>query len=119
MRQHWISSTQKESRELVYKLIDINKDITSEAKTISVPVYPSGYNVQRSLSLIFLLGSVKFPNILDEVFGALLPSILMHFLSISILFRVKQISGVTINLKALLSEALPQDNQLIDFKLFL
>jgi hypothetical protein len=33
LKQHWISTTQKKSRELVYKLIDINKDITSEGKT--------------------------------------------------------------------------------------
>jgi hypothetical protein len=33
LKQHWISTTEKKSRELVYKLIDINKDITSEGKT--------------------------------------------------------------------------------------
>jgi hypothetical protein len=33
LKQHWISTTEKKSRELVYKLIDINKDITSEGRT--------------------------------------------------------------------------------------
>jgi hypothetical protein len=29
-KQHWISNKAKKSRELVYKLIDMNKEITSE-----------------------------------------------------------------------------------------
>ena len=32
-KQHWISNKVKKSRELVYKLIDINKEIDGEGKT--------------------------------------------------------------------------------------
>jgi hypothetical protein len=32
-KQHWISNKVKKSRELVYKLIDINKEIDAEGKT--------------------------------------------------------------------------------------
>jgi hypothetical protein len=35
-RKHWISTTEKKSRQLVYKLIDINKAIDSEGKTFRV-----------------------------------------------------------------------------------
>ena len=32
-KEHWISNKVKKSRELVYKLIDINKEIDAEGKT--------------------------------------------------------------------------------------
>ncbi len=32
-KEHWVSSKVKKSRELVYKLIDINKEIDAEGKT--------------------------------------------------------------------------------------
>jgi disulfide oxidoreductase YuzD len=32
-KQNWISNKVKKSRELVYKLIDINKEIDAEGKT--------------------------------------------------------------------------------------
>ena len=35
-KQHQIPSTERKSRELVYKLIDINKDIDGQGKTFRV-----------------------------------------------------------------------------------
>jgi hypothetical protein len=32
-KEHWVSNKEKKSRELVYKLIDINKEIGAEGKT--------------------------------------------------------------------------------------
>jgi hypothetical protein len=32
-KEHWFSNKEKKSRELVYKLIDINKEIDGEGKT--------------------------------------------------------------------------------------
>jgi hypothetical protein len=70
-----------------------------------------GITFKRAYLSSSFSGKIKFSNVLDEVFWALFPSILMHFLSFSLLMTLEGVSGITINLKSLLSEALLQDNQ--------
>ncbi|HMG91702.1 MAG TPA: hypothetical protein VK589_16705 [Chryseolinea sp.] len=35
-KEHWVSNKEKKSRALVYKLIDINKEIDGEGKTFRI-----------------------------------------------------------------------------------
>jgi hypothetical protein len=54
---------------------------------------------------------IKFSNLLDEVFWALFPSILMHFLAYLLLVLASNLLNFSFNLKALLQSALLQDNK--------
>ena len=35
-KEHWVSGKEKKSRQLVYKLIDINKQIDADGKTFRI-----------------------------------------------------------------------------------